>query len=158
MTPQLKIVDENFRARPTYTTTSVGKLYRAAPVQVQVPEATPVPVFSWGRAVGGSLVGALIPFSAYVVGHVEIDHTVAGWYWDPMMVPVAGALIFSAKTVYQWSKECFRGDAWKGLGFTVLAEVVMTCSATWWLALIMLAFLMGINAIASGIIAGRGAS
>lgn len=91
----------------------------------------------------GCLAGALPPLSAYVLAHLP---TPVAWY---LWVIVAGALLFSAKTVFQWAALAF-ADKVKAFGFVVLLEGVMTLSPVIWLSYLALAYLIAINAIATG--------
>jgi DNA segregation ATPase FtsK/SpoIIIE-like protein len=61
---------------------------------------------------------------------------------------VAGGLLYSAKTVWQWGRLTFE-DRWKATGFVLLIEGVMMCSPVLWLARTALLYLLTINAIAT---------
>lgn len=108
--------------------------------QIRLALAHPLPL-----AVG-ALLGALVPVATYTVGHEELG--AAGWASVPGAVVVGGCL-FSARTVYGWTRRAFRGWS-KALGFVLMAEGVMTFSQTPWLSLLMLGFLVAINAVATG--------
>jgi hypothetical protein len=94
-------------------------------------------------AVVGALLGALVPIATYTVAHLEL----AGWR-DPRSTLVAAGLLFSAKTVWQWGRQAF-ACPWKATGFVLLTEGVMVTSGIQWLAQLALAYLIGINAIAT---------
>jgi hypothetical protein len=94
-------------------------------------------------AVVGALLGALVPIATYTVAHQEL----AGWR-DPRAALVAAGLLFSAKTVWQWGRQAF-ACPYKATGFVLLTEGVMVTSGIGWLAQLALAYLIGINAIAT---------
>lgn len=96
----------------------------------------------------GCLLGGFVPLASYVVAHAEIGgsdvaHTVVA------VVLVAGGLLFSARSVYGWSRLAFQSPA-KAFGFVVLTEGVMVVSRTPWLGLTALAVLIAINGISAG--------
>lgn len=95
----------------------------------------------------GCLFGGFIPLATYWISHRELD--VSGSVWQPAWAMVAGGLVYSAKTVFQWARLTFQ-DAWKATGFVVLIEGVMVTSHTPWLSVAALAYLMTINAVATG--------
>lgn len=90
----------------------------------------------------GCILGGFVPLASYVLAHLPAP----AWY---LWALVAGGLLFSAKTVYQWGAAAF-ADAWKAGGFVLLLEGVMTYAPVPWLALSALGVLVGINAIATG--------
>ena len=108
--------------------------------QIKLAFSNPLPLLI------GALIGALVPVATYTVGHAEL--AVAGWGSVPGAIVIGGCL-FSAITVYKWGRRAF-DSALKALGFVVLSEGVMTFSQTPWLSLLMLIFLVAINAIANG--------
>jgi len=108
--------------------------------QIKLAFAHPLPL------VIGALIGALVPIATYTVGHAELGE--AGWASLPGAI-VAGGLLFSAITVYKWGRRAF-GGAVKAVGFVVLSEGVMSFSHTPWLSILVLGFLVAINAIANG--------
>jgi hypothetical protein len=108
--------------------------------QIKLAFANPLPLLI------GALIGALVPIATYTVGHAELD--ASGWGSVPGAI-VVGGCVFSAITVYKWGRRAF-DSALKALGFVVLSEGVMTFSHTPWLSVLMLGFLMAINAIANG--------
>lgn len=103
----------------------------------------------------GCLIGGMVPFSTYMIAHNEMPAAA----WDGRFVLcvtlVAGGLLYSARTVYQWGVLALTSRP-KALGFTVLLEGVMTCSEQGWLSLTALVYLCGINAIATGVTLARG--
>ncbi len=132
--------------RRTYTPRASAVLLATSPAPATLP---------WRkmRALGGALVGAFVPCAVFALVHFTAWQS---WRLAPL---VAGGLLFSAKTVYQWTSRCFR-DRGKGLGWTVLAEGIMTLSPPILLplALIALGFLATINALESARIASTPAS
>lgn len=112
----------------------------------------------------GSLLGGLMPASSFVIGHYEMLPAYEGALdtgeWFSVVLPalmVLGGLVFSAITVRKWTQDAFNHKA-KALGFTVLAELVMTFSSIEGLAWVMLGYLVVINAVATGcILANRDA-
>jgi hypothetical protein len=96
----------------------------------------------------GFVGGGWVPIATYLLAHREV-----GWgSWGPALkwVLVAGGLLFSAKTIYQWGASAF-ADRAKALGFVLLLEGVMVCSNDRALGLSALALLIGINGIATGV-------
>jgi hypothetical protein len=94
-------------------------------------------------AVLGGLIGGSVPFGAYWLAHHELDLSASIWSQFKLYL-LLGALLFSAKTVYQWGQSAFQ-DPWKAAGFVVLTEGIMVASSTPALAAFFLALLMGIN-------------
>jgi hypothetical protein len=92
----------------------------------------------------GALLGGFVPLATYTLAHDELASLLS-----VQAVIVAGGLLFSARTVVAWARLAFASPA-KAIGFTVLLEGVMTLAHTPWLALAALAYLIGINAIATG--------
>jgi len=108
--------------------------------QIKLAFANPLPL------VIGALIGALVPIATYTVGHAELD--TAGWGSVPGAI-VIGGCAFSAITVYKWGRRAF-DSAFKALGFVVLSEGVMSFSHVAWLSMVVLGFLVAINAVANG--------
>lgn len=108
--------------------------------QIRIAFAHPLPL------VIGALLGALVPIATYTVGHAELGE--AGWCSLSGAI-VVGGLGFSAITVYKWGRRAF-GGAVKAVGFVVLSEGVMSFSHSTWLSLVVLGFLVAINAVANG--------
>jgi hypothetical protein len=94
--------------------------------------------------VAGFLLGGLVPFATFSVAHSEVTGM-----WDYHVLLVLGGLLFSAKTVYAWSKMAFQ-NASKAAGFVVLIEGVMVLSSLSWLSWMCLVYLVVINGIATG--------
>lgn len=92
----------------------------------------------------GAVLGGGVPIASYWLAHHELSR---GWV---VYALVAGGLLFSAATVVRWAASAFGSQA-KALGFTVLLEGVLLYSSTDWLALAALVYLVGINAIATGV-------
>ena len=140
--PRLRAVSEPPAARPPRAPkpprTDVVSQVRAA-VQPKNRLATAL----------GALLGGGVPVATYVLSHHEVTQA------DPLYAQlpawlVLGGLLFSALTVYQWGRMAF-GSGAKALGFAVLLEGVLTCSATPWLSAGALAYLVIINATATGV-------
>ena len=93
----------------------------------------------------GFLLGGFVPLAVYVVSHREAGALAFNGSWSL----VAGGLVYSAQTVFQWARLAFQ-QALKSVGFCVLLEGVMVTSHTHWLSLVALAFLISINGIATG--------
>jgi hypothetical protein len=108
--------------------------------QIKLAFANPLPL------VIGALIGALVPIATYTVGHAELD--TAGWGSVPGAI-VIGGCAFSAITVYKWGRRAF-DSAFKALGFVILSEGVMSFSHVAWLSMVVLGFLVAINAVANG--------
>jgi len=92
----------------------------------------------------GVVLGASVPLTTYFISHYEWRE-----FWSIYSLLVAGGLIFSANSVYFWTKSAFRSGI-KALGFVVLTELGMIFSHIAWISLLGLSILIGINAIASG--------
>ncbi len=102
----------------------------------------------------GFLLGGFVPVACYVVAHREgASFDLAG---GKSLGLVIGGLAYSAKTVYEWSRLAFE-SAFKSIGFVVLLEGVMITSATPWLALTALGYLVVINGVATGCTLSLGA-
>lgn len=93
----------------------------------------------------GSLLGGFVPLATYTVAHhgggLEVKSIA--------FILVIGGLLYSATTVFQWARLAFSSPT-KSVGFCLLLEGVMVCGSVEWLALTALAYLIGINAIATG--------
>jgi len=108
----------------------------------------------------GGLLGGGVPVATYELAHVEIDVQRPLWIQTPAWI-VLGGLLFSAITVCQWGFSAFRAHddrGWKAvlgggkaLGFTVILEGVLITAKTPWLSIAALCYLVGINAIATGV-------
>lgn len=97
----------------------------------------------------GGILGGGVPVASYVLAHCEIDSS-APLYGQLAAWLVLGALFFSATSVFGWARQAFQGSGCKALGFTVLLEGVLVAAHTPWLSVAALAYLVGINAIATG--------
>ncbi|PTY03928.1 hypothetical protein DB346_02850 [Verrucomicrobia bacterium LW23] len=98
----------------------------------------------------GALMGGIVAFLGYYIAHHEApQHVLVPGWPSPLWILVAGALLFSAKTVWQFGQRAFN-DRWKATGFVLILEGVMVFSSTDWLAMTALAYLIIINAIATG--------
>lgn len=92
-------------------------------------------------AVLGGLLGGWIPYVSIRYSHGLGVFDWHDWHW----LAVLGALMFSAVTVFEWTKASF--DSWfKALGFTMVTETVMICSTDPWLHWPALGILVVINA------------
>ncbi len=143
---------------------STAKLFALAPARKR-PAAKPLTIVQQVRAAlrpkarlatsVGFLLGGFVPLASYVLAHLEFDQT-RGWLQITSAF-VAGGLIYSAKTVYEWASIAFQHAA-KAAGFVVLLEGVMVASKTGWLSLAALVYLVVINGVATGCNLARGAS
>lgn len=91
----------------------------------------------------GALLGGFVPVATYCVAH----HEAKGF--NLAMALVFGGLVYSAKTVWAWGRLAFN-CTWKATGFVLLIEGVMVTSNQAWLGLVALAYLVSINAVATG--------
>lgn len=94
-------------------------------------------------ALMGAALGGGVPVASYWLAHHEISRGYVVW------ALVAGGLLFSAMTVTRWAASAF-GSMTKAVGFTVLLEGVLIYSNTAWLSVAALAYLVFINAVATG--------
>lgn len=95
----------------------------------------------------GFLLGGFVPLATFWLSHHELDDRPV--YAQLVTYIVVGGLVYSAKTVYAWGQLAFQVPA-KALGFVVLLEGVLIFSHTQWLSFVALAYLVGINGIATG--------
>jgi hypothetical protein len=102
----------------------------------------------------GVLLGGFVPIATYVIAHTELQLQ-RPLYLQPAAAFVAGGLLFSAVTMYNWGKLAFMQRA-KALGFVVLLEGTMVTAQTPWLALTALAYLATINGVATACNLARG--
>lgn len=96
----------------------------------------------------GALLGGFVPGAVWWLSHRELDPSRPPWLQLGSLL-VLGGLLFSAGTVFSWGRRAFR-STWKALGFVVLVEGVMVLAVTEWLGLFALAYLVAINAVATG--------
>jgi predicted aminopeptidase len=97
----------------------------------------------------GALLGGFVPLIVFTVAHHELSLSLPTWRIAVCVCIVAAGLMYSAKTVSAWGRMAFRDGA-KAVGFTVLVEGAMTFSGVGWLSYAALAYLVSINAIATG--------
>jgi VIT1/CCC1 family predicted Fe2+/Mn2+ transporter len=97
----------------------------------------------------GALLGGFVPLIVFTVAHHELSLALPTWRIAVGVCIVAAGLMYSAKTVCAWGRMAF-GDGAKAVGFTVLVEGAMTFSGVAWLSYAALAYLVAINAIATG--------
>jgi hypothetical protein len=102
----------------------------------------------------GAALGSVVPVASYWLAHFEVDRAADLWPQLPAWL-VLGGLVFSATTVYGWGRLAF-GHGAKAAGFCVLVEGVLLASRTQWLAVVALAYLVAINAVATGCRLARG--
>jgi hypothetical protein len=94
----------------------------------------------------GLAVGGVIPVFTYLVAH----RATSAWSLPALLA--LGGLIFSAPTVFDWARAAL-ASTWKALGFVVLLEGVMVTAHTLdlaWIGYVALAYLVLINAVATG--------
>lgn len=103
----------------------------------------------------GLLLGGFVPVGSFVLCHHELPRIEGAWAWRTIALLVVGGLVFSAKTVWQWSAAAFQ-DRWKATGFVLLVEGTMVWSHTPWLSYAALGVLVGINGVATGVTLSRG--
>ncbi len=96
----------------------------------------------------GLLLGGFVPLATYMMVHHEVTMT-KPLYEQWATGVVLGGLGYSAKTVYEWAKLAFHLP-FKAAGFVVLLEGVMVTSSIQWLTYVALAYLIMINAVATG--------
>lgn len=96
----------------------------------------------------GLVLGGFIPLASFVVCHSELA-AAKGLTYVALQAIVAGGLLFSAKTVWQWGRLAF-ADPWKATGFVLLLEGVMIVSGVAPLSYGALGLLIAINGIATG--------
>ncbi len=101
----------------------------------------------------GMILGGFVPVGSFVVCHYELPHA-EGWRRVALLTLIGGGLLFSAKSVWQWSAAAF-ADPWKASGFVVLLEGIMVISGTRGLSFAALGLLVAINGIATGVILGK---
>ncbi len=101
----------------------------------------------------GLVLGSFVPIGSFVVCHHELP-VANGWRYAALLALIGGGLIFSGKSVFQWTSAAF-GDRLKAAGFVVLVEGIMVLSQVPELSLSALALLVAVNGIASAAILGR---
>lgn len=95
----------------------------------------------------GGVLGAFVPVASFVLAHGAGEVQAHPSLW----VLVAGALLFSARSVYDFAMAAFHGSKAKAMGFVVLIEGTLVFAHTPILGYTALALLAGINAVATGI-------
>ena len=96
----------------------------------------------------GVLLGGFVPVATFWTKRCDFD---ANHPWSLSLVLILAVLVFSAKTVTQWASSAFR-DTHKALGFVALMEGVMVTTPSLGMAFVALAYLVTINAVATGCI------
>lgn len=102
----------------------------------------------------GVMLGGFVPIATYVISHTELRPG-RPLYLQPAAAFVAGGLLFSAVTMFNWGKLAFAHRG-KALGFVVLLEGTMVTAHTPWLALAALGYLATINGVATACNLARG--
>jgi hypothetical protein len=97
----------------------------------------------------GFLLGGFVPLATFMIVHYQLS-TTTPLYLQPLVLMVCGGLVFSAKTVFEWTALAFGSKA-KALGFVVLLEGVLLLSTQPGLSLAALAYLVTVNGIATGV-------
>jgi hypothetical protein len=145
MKPQLKLVKDS----APQTTTPTQRQRKPSARRLGVVEQVRLASQREHRLAGlcGFLLGGFVPLATYVVSHVEYDRAQA-WYAQMATLLILGGLLYSARTVYDWGKLAFSVPA-KAAGFVLLLEGVMTFSASHWLGVAALVYLMVINGVAT---------
>lgn len=93
----------------------------------------------------GAVLGGVVALASFIIKHCEKPEL-----WSLKSLFVVAALMFSAKSVYQWTYSAFQDDWFKAAGWVVLVEGCMLISDTAWLTYLMLGLLIIINSIATG--------
>lgn len=91
----------------------------------------------------GFVLGGWIPITTYSIIHWQAQSMRLLW------LLVAGGLVYSALTVYQWAKLAFH-QSLKAIGFAVLLEGAMTFVPDPWIGVPCLFLLVIINGLATG--------
>lgn len=119
----------------------MAKQIKNVPVMQQIREAAQNrPALTVGGLLGGG-----IPSATFYTSHFMYES-----FWSIETLIVLGGLIVSAKTVAAWCEQAWQ-DRQKAVGTVLLAELFML-KAPLIPALIALAYLVSINAVASGCI------
>ncbi|MBI5252614.1 MAG: hypothetical protein HY912_24220 [Desulfomonile tiedjei] len=93
--------------------------------------------------IAGFVLGGWIPITTYSIIHWHVQSMPLLW------LLVAGGLVYSALTVYQWAKLAFH-QSLKAIGFVVLLEGAMTFVPDPWIGVPCLFLLVIINGLATG--------
>jgi VIT1/CCC1 family predicted Fe2+/Mn2+ transporter len=100
----------------------------------------------------GGAFGAVVPSFAYCISHLAITATTPMPLLASYLVIVAGALLFSAPTVYEWTARAFFCKR-KALGFVALIELVLITPMPEILhamPYVALGYLIFVNSVATG--------
>jgi hypothetical protein len=95
-------------------------------------------------AVVGSVLGGAIPISTYVIIHHPLGVATYPMLW----LLVAGGLLYSAPTVFNWATAAF-GSKVKAAGFTLLMEGILTFVHIKELTYLSLGVLVFINVVSA---------
>lgn len=100
----------------------------------------------------GLVLGAFVPLATSTVVHTGhlVDFMDERFLLVSRWLLVLGGLTVSAKTVYHWFLQTFRGDWSKALGYVLLIEGVLLLSPVPWLGHAALGLLIFINAFWAG--------
>lgn len=146
----VELIEETVAVKSEETVVAKPVRTKSEARPLTIPELV-VEAFTKGKIAAGLgfAFGGFVPVSVYIISHYEI-----GEGFGPLMLAkwfiVLAALVYSAKTVYDWSLLAFDNVA-KAVGFTVLLEGVMTVSSTEWLSRTALFYLIFINGVAAAV-------
>jgi hypothetical protein len=102
----------------------------------------------------GALMGSFVPVAVFFLTQytMGVSHDiVAGVQEYPwLMGLILGGCVFSAKSVFQWSRAAFAKDTIKAIGFVVILEGCMVLAPIIALKIIAGLFLVLINAFSTG--------
>lgn len=91
----------------------------------------------------GAIAGGSAAFASATIAH----NLGTPYRWEAIIV--AGGLLFSSTTVFDWGRAIFK--RWdKALGFVVLMELTMLQRVVPWLGTAAMVLLIAINAVANG--------
>jgi hypothetical protein len=90
----------------------------------------------------GLVIGGFVPMATWTLVHYEVESIPALW------LLVAGGLLYSALTVFQWGLAAF-GNRYKAAGFCLLLEGILSFGHVLALSLSALAVLVFINAVSA---------
>lgn len=146
-------IPQNLTAGPSFQTTGNNRTATYLPISEQIKRAfqktNRMPM------IAGCLLGAFVPIAVYLTAHSDVMReqpnpweTVA--HQPFLSLLILGGLLFSATSVSRWGYQAF-GHSWvKAIGFVILVEGTLILSPIQWLALGALAYLVTINALATG--------
>lgn len=98
-------------------------------------------------ALVGAVLGGTVPVASFQLAHHEVNRAVPLVGQVPAWL-VLGGLLFSAITVFGWTREAF-GSPVKAAGFCLLIEGALLASQTPWLSFLALGVLVGVNVVAT---------